>query len=368
MFNDIHKPTLLLDKERVLKNIKKMTEQARISTVRFRPHFKTHQSAHIGEWFRAAGVEAITVSSVEMAGYFARHGWQDILIAFPVNLREIEAINELAGQVKLSLLVESEETVRFLAGHLIEPVDVWIKVDVGYGRTGILWSEFDRLGALAGQIVATKTLSFRGVLTHGGHTYKARSRPEIGAIYKDMVSKLKVIKEKCATVGLGQIELSIGDTPSCSVVDYLGDVDEIRPGNFVFYDVMQLQIGSCREDDIAVAVACPVVAKHLRDNKLVVYGGAVHLSKDFVTTKNGVSVFGYVALAAENGWGPRLAQTYVTSLSQEHGLIKTNPAVMNRVNIGDLVMVLPVHSCLTANLLRKYRTLEGEVIPLGAFE
>lgn len=367
MFNDIRKPTLLLNTQRAINNINTMAERAKVSGVRFRPHFKTHQSAQIGEWFRAVGVEAITVSSVDMGRYFAQQGWQDITIAFPVNILEIEQINQLAAQVKLGLLIESEETIQFLAKHLTAPAEAWIKVDVGYGRTGVPWSEFDRLSALAGQIVATEQLSLRGVLTHAGHTYQASSRPEIGAIYKNVVSKLKVIQEKCLTVGLGRIEISIGDTPSCSVVDYLGDVDEIRPGNFIFYDVTQLRIGSCRETDLAVAVACPVVAKHPKEDKLVVYGGAVHLSKESIVVEGGRPIFGYVALPDEQGWGPRLAQTYVTSLSQEHGLIKTNPAVINQVNIGDIVIILPVHSCLTVNLMKKYRPLEGAVINLGDF-
>jgi len=33
-------------------------------------------------------------------------------------------------------------------------------------------------------------------------------------------------------------------------------VDEIRPGNFVFYDLMQYRIGSCSVGQIAVAMAC----------------------------------------------------------------------------------------------------------------
>jgi len=32
--------------------------------------------------------------------------------------------------------------------------------------------------------------------------------------------------------------ISYGDTPSCSIAENFDEVDEIRPGNFVFYDVM----------------------------------------------------------------------------------------------------------------------------------
>ena len=111
--SNITSPTLILIKERALKNIAKMAEKARKSGVHFRPHFKTHQSAEIGEWFRDIGVQAITVSSLNMAAYFSQNGWKDITVALPVNIREIEKINQLANQIKLNLLVESQESVKF---------------------------------------------------------------------------------------------------------------------------------------------------------------------------------------------------------------------------------------------------------------
>ena len=116
----ILKPTLLLDKVRVIRNIERMVEKANTNHVRFRPHFKTHQSAIIGDWFRARGVESITVSSLDMAWYFAQCGWKDILVAFPVNILEIDKINALAADIHLHLLVESPETVQFLEEHLAE--------------------------------------------------------------------------------------------------------------------------------------------------------------------------------------------------------------------------------------------------------
>ena len=71
----IQTPTLILNEAIVRRNIARMADKARRSGVRFRPHFKSHQSAAIGAWFREAGTTAITVSSVRMATYFADHGW-----------------------------------------------------------------------------------------------------------------------------------------------------------------------------------------------------------------------------------------------------------------------------------------------------
>jgi hypothetical protein len=44
-----------------------------------------------------------------MAQYFVDDGWNDITVAFPVNLREAGIINELAGRIQLNLLAEDSE-------------------------------------------------------------------------------------------------------------------------------------------------------------------------------------------------------------------------------------------------------------------
>ena len=115
---NIIRPTLVISKNTALNNIAQMTTKAEKSGVIFRPHFKTHQSSEIGEWFRDFCIRQITVSSVQMAEYFAEHGWSDITIAFPVNILEIENLRQLSKKINLNLLVESADTVRYLVKHL----------------------------------------------------------------------------------------------------------------------------------------------------------------------------------------------------------------------------------------------------------
>ena len=137
------KPTLIIDTLKVKRNIEKMLRKTVESKVVFRPHFKTHQSAEIGRLFREKGIIKITVSSVSMAEYFANHGWNDITIAFPVNLLEINEINRLVSDISLNLLVESSFSARFLNEHLTNCVGIFIKIDTGYHRTGIDPLKFD---------------------------------------------------------------------------------------------------------------------------------------------------------------------------------------------------------------------------------
>ncbi len=133
----ITKPTLLLDEAKCRNNLNRMNAKAKRNHTAFRPHFKTHQSADIGEWFKDAGITNITVSSVSMANYFAHHGWKNILIAFPFNILETDSINKLPIMTEVFLTVESVETVRHLAQNIDRNLGIYIKIDAGYHRTGL---------------------------------------------------------------------------------------------------------------------------------------------------------------------------------------------------------------------------------------
>jgi D-serine deaminase-like pyridoxal phosphate-dependent protein len=349
----IKKPTLIIDKQIVLKNIERMAVKAKKANIRLRPHFKTHQSAQIGGWFRRFGIEAITVSSVEMALYFADNGWQDITIAFPANVLEIDEINGLCRRIDLNLLVESPETVSFLAKRMKHHASVWIKIDTGYNRTGINSGNVAEAAAIAREIERSPALSFKGILCHAGHSYKAKSVKDLKRIFDDTVNKMNTLRQQLPAEEFSNIEISVGDTPTCSIAEDFTGIDEIRCGNFVYYDVQQLMLGACRQEDIAVFAACPVVAKHPERNELVIYGGAVHLSVDYVKSPQGKKIYGLASTFKDHTRGAIEEDTYVSSLSQEHGIIKTHSRFFDRVKIGDILTIWPAHSCLTANLLQK---------------
>lgn len=360
---EIIRPTLVLDKNICLRNIERMAKKAAENNLRFRPDFKTHQSAKIGEWFKLFGVEAIAVSSVQMAEYFAASGWKDITIAFPLNILEIKNINRLAAQIKLHVLVENTEAVAVLAEHILHPVGVWIKIDVGYNRTGIDALNIEETEAVTNLISTTKKLTFKGFLTHTGHTYQASSTDEIFSRHFDALLKLKFLKQKYLHRFPG-IEISMGDTPAATLCTNFNGVDELRPGNFVFYDLMQQNLGVCSFDDIAVKMVCPVVAKHILRNEIVIHGGAVHFSKDEVTNTDGKKMFGRIIIQ-KGGEKIMLDQmNYLSKLSQEHGILKVAQNQFSNFNVGDLVEIIPVHSCLTANLMGHYQTSEGELIEM----
>lgn len=361
MLTEIEKPTLLLDEAKARRNIQRMMEKAMAAGVQLRPHFKTHQSAEIGAWFREAGVSAITVSSLDMAAYFVAAGWGDVLVAFPLNMRQMALINQLARQTSLGLLVLDEDTAVFLNDHLQSNVNVWLEIDAGYGRSGLVWTNQETINRLARLVHSLPRLQLQGILTHAGNTYAQSSLEAVIAVHQQTVERLNVVRDGLRAVGL-ETAVSIGDTPGCSIATNFSGVDEIRPGNYVFYDLMQLALGSCAPEDIAIAVACPVVARYEDSQRVILYGGGVHLSKDMMVV-DGQNCYGRIAFLNNTGWGEIAAGTLLTGLSQEHGIVQTTPEVFAKIAVGDVLYVLPVHSCMTVDLYGHYTTLNGQKIP-----
>ncbi len=364
IFSSIHQPTLLIDEIKARKNLALMSKNILSQGIQFRPHFKTHQSAEIGEWFREIGIDKITVSSIDMAIYFAAHDWDDIFIAFPVNILQIEEIVELSKKVKLSLLFEDEGTVAIIDQHLPNQISGWIKIDTGANRCGLKSDQFEKITELAKELEKSKNITLKGLITHAGHSYRFKTIEKIRSVYDQSVKILFDIQNQLNQLGYSNLEISVGDTPSSRLVNDLGNVDELRPGNFLFYDVQQLQAGVCQLEEIAVTVVCPVVAVHPEQNEVVIYGGAIHLSKDSHVWGAVQNAYGLVSLPSLNGWGwdDKKIVGYLRSLSQEHGVVVMLDGIPEEIKPGSLVCVFPAHSCLTVQAMGKYINLDGETI------
>ena len=275
----------------------------------------------------------------------------------------METIVDLSSKVDLGLLVVDAWPIDILGQNLRNPVSIWIKIDVGTHRTGIDPSQSGVIEPILAQLAKYPQLQFKGFLAHAGHTYHCRSVTEVQRIYDHSVSSLLDLKSKYQTA-FPDIRISLGDTPGASMVDQFGLVDELRPGNFVFYDLMQEEIGACQMDDIAVAMACPVVAVHPERKQWIIYGGAIHFSKDFLLMEDGRKCFGRMVTPTYNSWSTAdiSANPYLLSLSQEHGIVQCTDQNFDLCRPGDISLWLPVHSCLTADAIGAYINTEGAPI------
>jgi D-serine deaminase-like pyridoxal phosphate-dependent protein len=356
-------PSLVLDLARVKTNAARVREIAESNNVRLRPHIKTHKCIEVGRMQTEGFDGAITVSTLAEARVFADNGFNDITYAVPIEPgKYAEAVGFVRGGVKLNLLTDDADTVKALdraAGEAGVKFDVFVKIDCGTHRVGVEPHTAEAV-EIPRLISDSANLDFAGILTHAGHSYNASSVEGIRDVARHERDVMVELAGRLREMSIDVPTVSIGSTPTINHIDHLEGIDEVRPGNYIFFDAYQATLGSCGFEDPALTVLAAVVHKDAGNKKLVVDAGGIALSKDR----------GPVGLDPACGYGHVLdidgqeTGLRVTSLSQEHGEISSeNDALISKFRVGDRVRILANHSCMTAAQHSHYNVLEnGEIV------
>lgn len=350
--SDLPTPALLLDLDRLDANLQRMAARAAALGVALRPHIKTHKCLEVGQRQQALGARGITASTLYEARVFAEHGFDDITWAFPVALSRLEEARAVAHQASLGLVVDSPAAVAALE-RLGHPFAVWLKVDCGYHRAGVDPCADDSV-ELARAVHASATLRFAGILTHSGQAYHAFGPGERAQAAEHERKTMVQFAARLRSAGIGVPCVSVGSTPAVTAARHLDGVNEIRPGNYAFYDYTQSVLGSCAVADCAVTVLASVVSSQLGAQHSVIDAGALALSKDSGPEHGPRPTLG--ELFADYERGALHPERRVVSLSQEHGIVNA------RLPVGERVRILPNHSCLTVACFDEYYVVRGEEV------
>jgi len=360
---DLPTPALLLDLDVLEGNLDRMAARARTLGVSLRPHVKTHKCLEVGRRQLAHGAGGITVATLGEAQAFADGGFGDVTWAFPLVVGRLDEVIALARRITFRVTLDSPEALEALAAAARAAgivVHAWLEVDTGQHRSGVDPAAAASV-ALARRLAEERGVAFDGLLTHAGQSYQASSRAERAAVAERERAAMVAFAALLEGEGVRVPGISVGSTPGMSAVERLDGVTEARPGNYAFYDYMQLAAGVCAEEDCAVTVLASVVSHQPGAGHVVLDAGALALSKDP----------GPHDPALARGLGPLLAglgghrldpRLSVRGVSQEHGTAAgEGPAdVEGRFRVGEKVRILPNHSCLTAALFDAYQVVRGE--------
>jgi D-serine deaminase-like pyridoxal phosphate-dependent protein len=356
-------PSLVLDIERVNSNAQRINRIAETNGVQLRPHIKTHKCVEIAQIQNAGHSGAITASTLAEVRAFSKHGFTDVTYAVPIEPGKFGEVIEIAESgVNLKLITDNADIPPLLNKCLKVSgikIDVFLKVNCGSHRCGVE-PHSNEAFEIPRLIVEASNLNFAGILTHAGHSYNAGSQEEIAAIARAERDSMTNLAGELRRRGIEVPIVSIGSTPTITHIDHLEGVDEIRPGNYIFFDATQATLGSCDFEDCALTVLTAVIHIDRHRKKVVIDAGAIAVSKDRGPVDlDSTCGYGRILDLEGNETGARLE-----SISQEHGVFYVNDEVLlNRLQIGTRLRVLANHSCLTAAQHPHYNVLEkGQII------
>lgn len=349
-------PALILDRPRLTRNIARMAARAEALGVALRPHLKTAKSAEVARLAAAAGARGITVSTLAEAAYFAERGFRDLLYAVglaPAKLDDLAALDARAG---LTILVDSVAAAQAVAAHPAAH-RVLVEIDTGDHRCGIAPGS-PEIVAVARAVTASGRSQVAGVLTHAGHSYDARDGESMARIAEAERAGAVQAAEALRAAGFACPVVSVGSTPTATFARDLAGATEMRPGVYMFGDLFQAGIGTCRVDDVAVSVLATVIGHRPAENAVVLDAGALALSKDRSTEAIASGDLGYGQVCDVEG--TPLAGVTVVRASQEHGRVSARERLpLERLPIGARVRVLPNHACITAAAYDVYHVVDG---------
>lgn len=328
-------------------NISRMAQFASARGLQLRPHAKTHKSWDIARLQIHSGAVGLTVATVSEAENFARGGFSDLFIAYPLWVDEAKAArirSLLSTTTQLTIGVDSIEGATRL-GTLLSGAEhgdrlkVRVEIDSGHHRSGTIPER-------AGDVAAAAQhagLSVDGIFTFPGHGYGLEHSREKAA--EDELRALTIARDALLTSGIGCKIVSGGSTPTASLVNpKLSGTDpvinELRPGVYVFNDAQQWEVGSCSDHDVALTAIATIVSK--RGNRVVVDAGSKILGADRSPWATG---FGRLL---------DYPDARIVALSEHHATIEFPETVLasgEPLNLGDRLRVVPNHVCNAVNLV-----------------
>lgn len=334
-------PVVVIDKNKLFKNINKMSEVAKKNDVNLRPHIKTHKLPHIALEQLKAGAIGITAAKITEAEVMADHGVNDIFIAYPlVSEQKIQKAIELSKRVRLILGVDSlygAKKISELAKQKNVTIEVRLEVDLGLKRTGI---PYDEVLQIAKEVSAFENLNVSGIYTFRGPVLDGNPTLDFDAAGLDEGKKMVTLANQLREAGISIRDVSVGSTSTSSSAATVPGITEIRPGTYVFYDAMQEKYGCCTEEECAAVVRVTVISRPTKD-RAIIDGGSKTFATDVQPNQPPIYLKGFGKVVGH----PNITFERVT---EEHGMLHIEGD--SSIEVGDTLDIIPNHICTTINL------------------
>jgi D-serine deaminase-like pyridoxal phosphate-dependent protein len=337
--SELETPALLIDLDRMERNLCRVAHYAREHDLRLRPHTKTHKTPAIGKRQIELGAAGLTVAKVGEAEVMLESGTPDLLVHYPIiGISKLGRLMEVARRARVTVALDSLAAARQLADAARAArvsVGVLVEADVGMHRCGVAVGE-ELVNLAQGVERLAPHITLEGATCYPGHIRSAEE--ENRRLIDELAADLARIVEDFRQAGLPLEILSAGSTPLVFQSHQFAGVNEIRPGTYVFCDVNCVRSAMATYDDCAVTILTTVVSA-ARPGYVMIDGGSKTFSSDRLAGSNEAS-FGYVIEAPE---------AVIYAQNEEHGYVDTRKC-STELQVGDRLRVVPNHVCVAVNL------------------
>ncbi|MBC7946676.1 MAG: D-TA family PLP-dependent enzyme [Chitinophagaceae bacterium] len=337
----IDSPALVFYPDRVKQNIDSllgMIDDPR----RLRPHVKTHKTREVVAMLMEKGVDKFKCATIAETAMVASIGASDILLAYqpvgPKVERLVELIQKYPGS-HFATLVDDKDAANVIASAARASsinIDVFIDLNVGMNRTGILPDE----GALE---LYEYCSALEGIRPIGLHAYDGHIYDSLLEVRESRAARafepVEVLRKNILKKGFAEPVIVAGGSPTFPFYARQKNI-ECSPGTFVFWDAGYAEYGEQAFHPAALlisrVISCP--------------------AQDVVCTD-----LGHKSVAAEKELGRRVLflnapQAEFVSQSEEHLTLRLSNG--HGLRIGDVLYGLPFHICPTCALYEKAHTIK----------
>lgn len=334
--SDLDTPALLIDLDIMERNLRRMADYTAKHGLRLRPHTKTHKIPALARQQIDLGAAGLTIAKVGEAEVMLEADPPDLLLAYPiVGRRKLDRLMDVAKRSPVTVSLDSLTVARELseaAAAAQVQIGVLAEIDVGLGRVGVQPSD---AVSLARNMAQLPSLRFDGIAFYPGHirSLDGEGRTALVALSTVLNAVVRDLKQ----AGLEPRIVSGGSTPTMFHSHEVAEMNEIRPGTYIFNDRNTVLSGACALEDCAASILATVVST-AKSGQMIIDGGSKTFSSDR-PANNEVS-FGHVVDAPA---------AVFTKMNEEHGFIDIH-SIDESFTVGDRVRIIPNHVCVAMNL------------------
>ncbi len=348
----LNTPVLVLDLDRLDRNIAAMQAKASDKGVALRPHAKTHKSVDIAQRQIAAGAVGVCCAKIGEAEVMIDGGVAGVLITSPVAApAAIVRLAKLARRADgLMATVDDPQIARSIDDVLARSdamLDVVIDVDPGIRRTGVASPE--AAVELARAIAGCERLHLRGLQFYCGAQQHIEDFSARRAAIEERTQYLRSVVGALSEAGFPP-EIVTGSGTGTHAIDLaLGVFTELQTGSYVFMDAQYLDCDLDGSGDVPFETSLAVDARVVSANHSAL-----------VTIDSG-----FKSLSTDGG-SPRVTKgaspdTVFAFMGDEHGAL-VGPEIGTRLRPGNLVSLVVPHCDPTVNLYDNYHVVRDETL------